>query len=109
MMAASYRIADPIIVVVLEGVVTDAEVVKAQDEMFSDPDFIGNYPRLIDASGVTKLQLSQEVVRQHGAHGVPARPAQGCVDCEHRLRLRHDANVRRRTHTKRIAKCSEIT
>lgn len=61
-MPVSYTIAPSIIDVVLEGTVTDSEMVRAQQDMFNDPDFVSSYPRLIHASEVTELQLSADVV-----------------------------------------------
>jgi hypothetical protein len=51
------------IFVTLDGTVTDEEVITGQKQMFGDPLFVGRCPRLIDATGVTKLDVSAHTVR----------------------------------------------
>jgi hypothetical protein len=63
-MSARYLIAPSITLVLLEGVVTDEEVINRQREMFEDPQYVGDYPHVIDLSEVTDLQLSSDVIRR---------------------------------------------
>jgi len=58
-----YCIVDSVVVIVLDGVVTDRELLEQQTALFEDPDFTGDNPRLVDASTVTELRLSAEMVR----------------------------------------------
>lgn len=62
-MPVSYLILDTSILAVLEGVVTEREMLAAQHAMFADPAFNGSYTRLVDATAVTKLELSDTIVR----------------------------------------------
>lgn len=56
-------IIDDMILVVLQGVVEDQELLEAQADMFLNPAFQGYFPRLIDATGVTMMRLSADVIR----------------------------------------------
>ena len=62
-MAVSYILVDSIIVIVLTGVIHDRELLDAQQELFDDPSFVGDYPRLVDATHVSQMLLSARVVR----------------------------------------------
>jgi hypothetical protein len=64
-MPVSYRIepTSECIFVTLEGIVTDEEIIKGQRKMFCEPLFVGRYPRLIDATGVTNLAVTAHAVR----------------------------------------------
>ena len=71
-MPASYHISAVItcIIVILEGNVTDDDLLKGQQKMFSDPLFQGHYPRLVDATEVTEFDVSAETVRAVAAAAV---------------------------------------
>src|SRR5689334_17374320 len=64
-MPASYHISPLIscIIVMLNGSVSDADLIEEQRRMFSDPLFKGNYSRLVDATEVTKFDVSEDTVR----------------------------------------------
>lgn len=51
------------VLVVLMGVVEDREMIEAQNDLFQNPAFRGDLPRLIDATGVMALRLSANVIR----------------------------------------------
>ena len=63
-MPASYHISLKIscIIVRLEGIVTDSDLIEGQQRMFSDPLFDGRYARLVDATDVTKFDVSADTV-----------------------------------------------
>ena len=62
-MAVSYMIIDNMILIVLDGVVNDRELLEAQTDLFDNPAFQGELPRLVDATGVTEMRLSAAMVR----------------------------------------------
>jgi len=62
-MAVKYVIVDSVVVIVMEGVVTARELVDEQAALFNDPAFVGDNPRLVDASAVTAMQFSGDIVR----------------------------------------------
>lgn len=62
-MPVSYRINDGLILIYLVGVVTDRDLLGEQQHLFDDPEFEGTMPRLVDARGVTEVQLSATIVR----------------------------------------------
>jgi hypothetical protein len=66
-MAVSYMIVDNMILIVLAGVVNDRELLEAQTDLFDNPAFRGELPRLVDATGVAEMRLSAAMVR-HLAH-----------------------------------------
>ena len=71
-MPAYYHI-DPLIgciMVTLEGVVTDADLLIGQRQMHSDELFRGSYPRLVDATNVTRLAVTAETVRSIAKYAV---------------------------------------
>jgi hypothetical protein len=62
-MPVSYMIIDDMILIVLQGVVNDRELVEAQTDLFQNASFAGHLPRLVDATGVTAMHFSADVVR----------------------------------------------
>lgn len=59
----TYTIIDGVILVVFLGRITDADLLGAQHDMFHDAAFRGRYPRLIDATGVTHWEVTQDMVK----------------------------------------------
>ena len=57
-MAVKYVIVDSVVVIVMDGVVTDRELLDQQAALFDDPAFVGDNPRLVDASAVTEMRFS---------------------------------------------------
>src|SRR3954451_22402758 len=64
-MPASYHISPKIacIIVRLEGIVTDGDLIEGQQQMFSDPLFQGDYPRLVDGTDIVIFNVSMDTVR----------------------------------------------
>jgi hypothetical protein len=62
-MAVKYVIVDSVVVIVMDGVVTDRELLDQQAALFADPAFVGDNPRLVDASAVTEMRFSADIVR----------------------------------------------
>jgi hypothetical protein len=62
-MPVSYMIIDHMILVVLQGIVNDRELLQAQTDLFDNPSFVGHLPRLVDATSVTAMHFSADVVR----------------------------------------------
>jgi len=69
-MSVTYSIVDSVVVIVLQGVVTDRELLAQQAALFEDPDFYGNNPRLVDASTVIELRLSGDIVRHVATNAI---------------------------------------
>ena len=63
-MPVSYVLVDGIVLVVLTGAVSDKELNAGQRELFSDPDFVGDMPRLVDATEVKQMLLTAAAIRQ---------------------------------------------
>jgi hypothetical protein len=64
-MAATYRI-DPAgarIFSTLEGVVTDQELIRFQQQLLADPAFEPNYSQLTDYTGITCFDVSSQTMR----------------------------------------------
>ena len=78
-MAASYVLVDSIIVIVVTGAIHDRELLDAQQELFDDPSFVGDYPRRVDARHVSQMLLSARVrhvaksAYDRGMRGPPIR------------------------------------
>src|SRR4051812_13953580 len=71
-MSVSYQIS-PVtacIIVRLQGTVTDNDLIREQERMFSDKLFQGHYSRLIDATDVTEFIVSADTVRAVGKAAV---------------------------------------
>ena len=62
-MPVSYVFVQDVIVITFVGVVTDKELLEAQTTLFADPLFVGDSPRLVDASQVTEMRLSERLIR----------------------------------------------
>lgn len=62
-MPVSYMILAETILIVLDGIVDERELLEAQHELFCDPGFHGEFPRLVDGTTMTRFNVSDKIVR----------------------------------------------
>lgn len=62
--AAEYVIQPDLILIVLHGDITDADLYEAQRRLFADPAFRGRLPRLVDGTHIGQMRTSSEGVRR---------------------------------------------